>query len=117
MQHHARVLELNAQNGMLGHIRDHFAHAREEPPIVQRGVACRNPVPVEVARLTAQPGRLASARTGTGPSEAAIPPTVSRVIKVVLAPSRAACSAAKTPAGPAPMTPTPARSDVVMSSP
>ena len=32
----------------------------------------------------------ASARTGTGPSAAAIPPTASRVIRAVRAPSRAA---------------------------
>src|SRR6478609_7232511 len=48
----------------------------------------------------------ASTRTGTGPSVAAIPPTLSRVIRAVRAPSRAARSAANTPAGPPPMTAT-----------
>jgi hypothetical protein len=48
----------------------------------------------------------ASVRTGTGPSLAAIPPNPSRVTSAVRAPSRAARSAAITPAGPAPITST-----------
>ena len=59
----------------------------------------------------------ASVRTGTGPSAAAMPPTASRVIRVVLAPNRAALSAANTPAGPAPMTATSAGSAVVTIRP
>jgi len=46
----------------------------------------------------------ASVRTGTGPLLAAIPPSASLVMSAVRAPSRAARSAATSPAGPAPMT-------------
>ena len=59
----------------------------------------------------------ASVRTGTGPSAAAIPPTASRLTSAVRAPSLAARTAATTPAGPAPMTPTSTRSSVVMIRP
>src|SRR3954447_18683587 len=59
----------------------------------------------------------ASVRTGTGPSAAAIPPTASRVSSVLRAPNRAARNAAKTPAGPPPITATSAPAVAVTASP
>src|SRR4051812_29077355 len=46
----------------------------------------------------------ARVRTGTGPSLAAMPPNASRASSTDRAPSSAARRAAKTPAGPAPIT-------------
>ena len=57
-QDHTGVLSSVAQDGVLGHLGDHLAYPREQPAVVQGGVARLDAVPVQVPRLTAQPGRL-----------------------------------------------------------
>ena len=54
----AGLLQLGAQEGMLGHLGDHLPHPRQQPAIVQGGLADLDAVPVQLPRLAAQPGRL-----------------------------------------------------------
>ncbi len=58
VQDHAGVLQLGAQDGVLGDVGDHLTHPVEQPPVVQGGVAHLDAVPVQVPRLAAQPGGL-----------------------------------------------------------
>ena len=57
-QDHTGVLQLGTRNRVLADLGDHLTHPLEQPPVVQRGVAHLDAVPVQVPRLPAQPGGL-----------------------------------------------------------
>ena len=97
--------EISSQQRVRAHVAGDLADAFEQPPIIERRFAGGDAVARELGGFADQPGGW-SVRTGTGPSLAAIPPNSSRVTSAVRAPSRAARSAATTPAGPAPITTT-----------
>ena len=98
--------EISSQQRVRAHVAGDLADAFEQPPIVERRFAGGDAVARELGGSRISRAACASVRTGTGPSLAAIPPNSSRVTSAVRAPSRAARSAATTPAGPAPITTT-----------
>ena len=71
---HPGALQIVTQQRVLACVRGHVADAGQQPGVVQRGFAVRDPVELELPGLADQPCRWASVRTGTGPSFAAIPP-------------------------------------------
>ena len=101
------LLEVFAQQRVRAHVVGDLADAVEQPPIVERGFAGGDAVARELRRLRGSAGRHAPT-FGRAPVRRwrPFPRTRSRVTSAVRAPSRAARSAATTPAGPAPITTT-----------